>query len=293
MRVSGRRDGDPPVGGSLVLVGTPIGNLGDLSPRAVEALASADLVCCEDTRRTGRLLEHAGVDGARLRRVDEHAEAEACAQVCELLGAGATVAMVTDAGMPALTDPGGRLVAAAAAAGHTVTVVPGPSAGLSALAVSGLAATRFCFEGFLPRKGRARAERLALIAGERRTTILYESPRRLQACLEDLAGACGPIRRAVVARELTKLHEEVVRGSLAELCEWSEEPVRGEVVIVIEGAAGAGHEATDEQLLAAAEALVSDGVSRRDAAASTAAAHGVSRRRVYNLVVDSRGSPSE
>lgn len=293
MSVSSCRDGDPPVGGSLVLVGTPIGNLGDLSPRAVEALASADLVCCEDTRRTGRLLEHAGVNGARLRRVDEHTEAEACDQVCELLRAGTTVAMVTDAGMPALTDPGGRLVAAAAADGHTVTVVPGPSAGLAALAVSGLATTRFCFEGFLPRKGRARTERLELIAAERRTTILYESPRRLQACLEDLSEACGPLRRAVVARELTKLHEEVVRGSLAELCEWSEGPVKGEVVIVIEGAAGAGPEATDDQLRAAVEALVSGGLSRRDAAASAAAAHGVSRRRVYNLVVDGQGPTSE
>ena len=278
--------------GRLVLVGTPIGNLGDLSARAVEALASADLVCCEDTRRTGRLLAHAGVNGARLRRVDEHTEADACSDVSELLGAGATVAMVTDAGMPALTDPGGRLVAAAAAAGHTVTVVPGPSAGLAALAVSGLAAARFCFEGFLPRKGRARAERLELIAGEHRTTVLYESPRRLRACLEDLAEVCGPLRRAVVARELTKLHEEVVRGSLAELCEWSEEPVKGEVVIVLEGAAEASAEVTDDQLRAAVEALVSGGLSRRDAAASAAASHGVSRRRVYNLVVDSRGQTS-
>ena len=189
--------------GSLVLVGTPIGNLGDLSTRAVEALASADLVCCEDTRRTGRLLAHAGVNGARLRRVDEHTEAEACDEVCELLTAGATVAVVSDAGMPALTDPGARLVAAAAAAGHTVTVVPGPSAGLAALAVSGLPTTRFCFEVFLPRKGRARAERLEQIAREHRTTVLYESPHRLRSCLTDLAEACGPLRRAAVARELT------------------------------------------------------------------------------------------
>ncbi|MDE0664435.1 MAG: 16S rRNA (cytidine(1402)-2'-O)-methyltransferase [Acidimicrobiaceae bacterium] len=293
--MSGSRPGggDPPEGGCLVLVGTPIGNLGDLSARAVEALASADLVCCEDTRRTGRLLEHAGVTGARLRRVDEHTEAEACTEVCELLGAGATVAMVTDAGMPALTDPGSRLVAAAAAAGHTVTVVPGPSAGLAALAVSGLATTRFCFEGFLPRKGRARAERLELIAGERRTTVLYESPRRLQACLEDLAKACGPQRRAVVARELTKLHEEVVRGSLAELCEWAAGPVKGEVVVVVEGSAEAGPVPTDDQLRAAVEDLVSGGASRRDAAASAAAAHGVSRRRVYNLAIDSQSEVSE
>lgn len=289
MSASGHRDDDRPAGGSLVLVGTPIGNLGDLSARAVEALASADVVCCEDTRRTGRLLEHAGVNGARLRRVDEHTEAEACSEVCELLGAGATVAMVTDAGMPALTDPGGRLVAAAAAAGHMVTVVPGPSAGLAALAVSGLAAGRFCFEGFLPRKGRARAERLELVAGERRTTILYESPRRLKACLEDLAEVCGPQRRAVVARELTKLHEEIVRGSLAELCEWSERLVKGEVVIVLEGAAEADPEPSDDQLRAAVEALMSGGVSRKDAAASTAAVHGVSRRRVYNLVVGAQG----
>ena len=274
--------------GSLILVGTPIGNLGDLSGRAVEALASADLVCCEDTRRTGRLLAHAGVSGARLRRVDEHTEAEACDAVCELLTAGATVAVVTDAGMPALTDPGVRLVAAAAAAGHTVTVVPGPSAGLAALAVSGLPTTRFCFEGFLPRKGPARAVRLEQIATERRTTVLYDSPHRLRSCLADLAEACGPLRRAVVARELTKLHEEVVRGSLAELCEWSEGPVKGEVVVVIEGAPESATEATDDQLRAAVEALVADGVSRRDAAASTAAAYGVSRRRVYNLVIENK-----
>ena len=274
--------------GSLILVGTPIGNLGDLSGRAVEALASADLVCCEDTRRTGRLLAHAGVSGARLRRVDEHTEAEACDAVCELLTAGATVAVVTDAGMPALTDPGVRLVAAAAAAGHTVTVVPGPSAGLAALAVSGLPTTRFCFEGFLPRRGRARAVRLEQIATERRTTVLYESPHRLRSCLADLAEACGSLRRAVVARELTKLHEEVVRGSLAELCEWSEGPVKGEVVVVVEGAAESATEATDDQLRAAVEALVADGVSRRDAAASTAAAYRVSRRRVYNLVIEDK-----
>ncbi len=271
--------------GSLVLVGTPIGNLGDLSARAVEALAAADLVCCEDTRRTGRLLEHAGVHGARLRRVDEHTESDAVEEVGELLANGATVAVVTDAGMPALTDPGGRLVAASAAAGHTVTVVPGPSAGLAALAVSGLPAGRFCFEGFLPRKGRARAERLEQIARERRTTVLYESPYRLQSCLQDLAEACGPLRRAVVARELTKLHEEVVRGSLAELCQWSQGPVKGEVVVVVEGAPDDVTEATDEQLRAAAQALVGGGMSRRDAASAAAAAHGVSRRRVYNLML--------
>ena len=286
--MSGSRPGSAPPGvtGSLVLVGTPIGNLGDLSPRAVEALAAADMVCCEDTRRTGRLLEHAGVGGVRLRRVDEHTEAAAVADVLELLGRGATVAVVTDAGMPALTDPGGRLVAASAEAGHTVTVVPGPSAGLAALAISGLPAGRFCFEGFLPRKGKARAERLEQIAREGRTTVVYESPHRLRSCLEDLAEACGPFRRGVVARELTKLHEEIARGSLADLCEWAAGPVKGEVVIVVEGAAEAATEATDDDLRVAVESLVAGGASRKDAVAVTAAAHGISRRRVYNLVLD-------
>ena len=284
MTVSRPRSAPPKVTGSLVLVGTPIGNLGDLSPRAVEALAAADLVCCEDTRRTGRLLEHAGVQGVRLRRVDEHTEAAAVADILKLLGGGSTVAVVTDAGMPALTDPGGRLVAASGEAGHTVTVVPGPSAGLAALAISGLPAGRFCFEGFLPRKGKARAERLVQIARESRTTVVYESPHRLRSCLEDLAQACGPSRRGIVARELTKLHEEVARGSLADLCEWAAGPVKGEVVIVIEGAGEDAPAATDQELLAAARDLVSRGMSRRDAAAAAAATHGVSRRRVYNLM---------
>ena len=276
--------------GSLVLVGTPIGNLGDLSTRAVEALAAADVVCCEDTRRTGRLLEHAGVRGARLRRVDEHTEAASCEDVRALLAEGSMVAVVTDAGMPALTDPGFRLVAAAVAAGHAVTVVPGPSAGLAALAVSGLPGGRYCFEGFLPRKGRARTERLAQVAAERRTTVLYESPHRLRSCLEDLARACGPDRRAVVARELTKLHEEVVRGTLAELCEWSQGPVKGEVVVVLDGAQEPVPEVSDEQLREAVDALVAGGLSRRDAAAEAAAAHGVPRRHVYNLTVGGEGS---
>lgn len=276
--------------GSLVLVGTPIGNLGDLSTRAVETLAAADVVCCEDTRRTGRLLEHAGVRGARLRRVDEHTEAASCEDVCALLAEGSMVAVVTDAGMPALTDPGFRLVAAAVAAGHAVTVVPGPSAGLAALAVSGLPGGRYCFEGFLPRKGRARTERLAQVAAERRTTVLYESPHRLRSCLEDLARACGPDRRAVVARELTKLHEEVVRGTLAELCEWSQGPVKGEVVVVLDGAQEPVPEVSDEQLREAVDALVAGGLSRRDAAAEAAAAHGVPRRHVYNLTVGGEGS---
>ena len=278
------RIGGPQVTGVLVLVGTPIGNLGDISARAAETLAAAELVCCEDTRRTGRLLAHIGASGVRMRRTDEHTEADAVPEVCELLAAGKTVAVVTDAGMPALNDPGALLVAAASAAGHQVTVVPGPSAGLAALALSGFESGRWCFEGFLPRKGRARAQRLAQIAAEQRTTVMYESPHRLAQSLNDLVDACGPQRRATVARELTKLHEEVVRGTLAELCQWSDKPLKGEFVVVVEGAADQTDPATDDELLAAATERVTDGMSRRDAAAATAADHGVSRRRVYNLL---------
>ncbi|MCY4067694.1 MAG: 16S rRNA (cytidine(1402)-2'-O)-methyltransferase [Acidimicrobiaceae bacterium] len=284
---------------SLVLVATPIGNLGDLSPRAVEALAGADLICCEDTRRTGRLLAHAGVGrGAagrpRLRRLDEHTEAAAIPEILELLEAGAAVALVSDAGMPALNDPGARLVAATAEAGHAVTVVPGPSAGSAALAVSGLAADRHCFEGFLPRRGEARAGRLAEIAAHECTTVIYESPHRLAACLQDLADACGAQRRAVVARELTKLHEEIVRGRLGELRDWAAAGVKGEAVIVLEGAparhgavADADTGADVERLRGDVERLVSTGVTRRDAVAAVAVENRVPRRWLYNTVLRS------
>ena len=270
--------------GTLVLVGTPIGNLEDLSPRAVRTLAEADLICCEDTRRTGLLLERAGVKAARLRRVDEHTETAAVTAVCELLGAGATVAVVTDSGMPGVSDPGQRLVASAVEAGHAVTVVPGPSAGVAALAVSGLPAARWAFEGFLPRAGRDRADRLTEIARERRTVVVYESPHRLRGCLEDLAAACGGQRRAAVARELTKLHEEVARGTLAELAAWAEGPVKGEVVVVIEGA-GPEPEPDDSELAEALKAAMASGASRRDAATEVAAAYGVPRRRAYALTL--------
>lgn len=274
-----------PTGGRLVLVGTPIGNRGDLSPRAIETLQRADLVCCEDTRRTGRLLSHAGVTKPRLRRLDDYTELAAVAEVCRLLANNAVVAVVSDAGMPSLCDPGARIVAAAAEAGHQVTVVPGPSAGVAALVLSGFRAARHVFEGFLPRKGPARAARLAEIARETRTVVLFESPYRLRACLDDLAKACGRERRAIVARELTKLYEEVARGTLVELCDWAHGAVRGEVVVVIEGADDRPSELGDEELRAALVASVQSGKSRRDAAAAVAEAYGVSRRRAYNLLV--------
>lgn len=269
--------------GTLVLIATPIGNLGDLSPRAVEELDRAALICCEDTRRTGRLLMHCGVESKRLRRVDDHTERAAIDEVVGLLVGGARVALVSDAGTPAISDPGSRLVAAVIAAGHAVTVVPGPVAAVSALVVSGLSTERFVFEGFLPRKGAARETRLREIASEPRTVILYESPKRIGATLAALADVCGPDRRAAVARELTKLHEEHARGTLAELVEWAATATpKGEIVLVVEGAP-ARAEATDDDIVAALGVALGAGRSRRDAADEVAAALGVGRRRAYQL----------
>lgn len=280
-------------GGRLVLVGTPIGNLGDLSPRASAMLAEADVVCCEDTRRTGLLLARTGSrGGARLLRVDDHTEESAAAEVAAELADGCTVALVSDAGMPSLCDPGRRIVAAAAAAGHSVTVVPGPSAGIAALVASGLPAARHVFEGFLPRRGAARSERLAEIAGERRTVVLFEAPHRLHACLVDLAEACGADRRAVIARELTKMHEQLIRGTLDELREWASKPVKGETVVVLEGARAGSSAPSDAELESAIAASLRSGASRRDTAKDVAHAYGVPRRRVYELVIAASGGPA-
>jgi len=270
--------------GTLVLVATPIGNLGDLPPRAVEELAGAAMVCCEDTRRTGRLLVHAGIEGARLRRVDDHTEARAAEEVIELLATGARVALVSDAGTPGISDPGARLVDAVLDAGHEVSVVPGPVAAVAALVASGLPTDRFVFEGFLPRKGRERGERLASIAGERRTSVVYESPNRIGATLAALAEVCGGERRAVVARELTKLHEQFVRGSLDELVEWAATTPKGEIVLVIEGAP-APDDATDEEVVDSLRQELDAGSSTRDAADTVADKLGVGRRRAYQLAL--------
>ncbi|MEM9467457.1 MAG: 16S rRNA (cytidine(1402)-2'-O)-methyltransferase [Actinomycetota bacterium] len=270
--------------GVLTLVATPIGNLGDLAPRAVEAFASADLVCCEDTRRTGSLLKHVGVHVAELRRLDDHTEFEAIPQILSRLGAGEQVVLVSDAGTPGISDPGERLVAAAIEAGFTVTTVPGPVAAVAALVASGLPSGRFVFEGFLARKGRERAAQLAAIGAESRTTVLYESPNRLGATLGALAEVCGPQRRAVVGRELTKLHEELRRGTLAELAEWAAAGVKGEIVVVVAGA-DAVAEIDDEGLVARLRELLADGASRRDAIDRVTAETGTRRGRVYDLAL--------
>ena len=266
---------------SLWLVATPIGNLGDVSRRAVEVLAAVSFVACEDTRRTGLLLQRLGIEHGPLLAVHEHNEAAACAQVVERLQAGQTAAYVTDAGMPTVSDPGQRLVAAATAAGIEVSVVPGPSAPAAALAVSGLPAQRWIMEGFLPRSGKTRSARLTEIAAEQRTVILLESPKRLRATLEDLTEACDGDRPAVVARELTKLHEEVARGTLAELAARFADPPKGEIVLVLGPAAP--KVPSDAQISAELDAELASGASARDAAVAVAQRLGVNRNRIYPI----------
>jgi 16S rRNA (cytidine1402-2'-O)-methyltransferase len=275
-----------------VLVATPIGNLGDLSPRAVVVLRDADVVCCEDTRRTRALLTAAGVAGAgRLVSLHAHNEAARIPQVLGWVAEGKRVAVVTDAGTPAVSDPGARLVAAVAAEGQTVTVVPGPSAVLAALVVSGLPTDRFCVEGFLPRKGGDRRRRLAAVASDERTTVVLEAPGRLVDTLGDLAEACGD-RPVAVVRELTKVHEEVWRGSLPEaVAEFAARQVRGEVVVVVGGAPVAAPASNERVAEVVAERLAA-GDTPRQAAEAVAGALGVPRRRAYELAIALRsGDP--
>ena len=271
--------------GRLVLVSTPIGNLGDMSPRAVEALKACALICCEDTRHSGKLLSHAGISGIRLAVADEHRELARLDDVLGLLSSGLNVAVITDAGTPGISDPGMRLVAAVVEAGHPVTAVPGPAALVMALVLSGFDTTRFVFEGFIPRSGRERTDRLTEIAAERRTAVLYEAPHRMERTIADLAAACGTDRRVAMARELTKLHEEVWRGTLGDaVSRLAEVPPRGEYVLVLQGAP-AGEAATDEHIVTALRTAMTGGADRRSAIATVMAATGAAKRRVYDLAL--------
>jgi len=298
--------------GRVVLVATPIGNLGDLSPRAKDVLGSAGVVYCEDTRRTRALMSSAGLRaGHRLRSLHAHNEASRIPEVLGHLEAGTTVAVVTDAGMPGISDPGAQLVAAAIDAGFDVTVVPGPSAVLAALVVSGLPSERFCVEGFLPRKGSARRRRLAALLAEQRTSVVLESPRRLAATLAELA-ASAPDRPVAVGRELTKLHEEVWRGHLdGAATHFASREAKGEVVLVLGGAAagttrrevaagasltedprrvGGSGPSCDVAIDAALATHLAQGLSTREAADAVARAFGVSRRRAYEAALALRRS---
>jgi 16S rRNA (cytidine1402-2'-O)-methyltransferase len=273
--------------GTLYLVGTPIGNLGDLSDRARRTLAEADVIACEDTRRTGRLLAAFGLQAPRLVSFFEGNERRRVAEVLQLLRDGLDVAVVSDAGMPGLSDPGYRVVAACVDEGIPVDVVPGPSAAVAALVVSGLPTDRFVFEGFLPRSGRHRSDRLAALASEPRTIVLFESPHRVGATLEDLHTALGD-RRVAVARELTKLHQEVVRGTLSSAAEQlAGRDVKGEVVVVVEGVGERVPSEMDAlEAVRLASSYVGGGARKREAARRAAAETGISARQIYDALVE-------
>ncbi|RCK70797.1 16S rRNA (cytidine(1402)-2'-O)-methyltransferase [Desertihabitans brevis] len=272
--------------GVLVLAGTPIGDVDDAPPRLVAELARADVVAAEDTRRLQRLLQRLGAEApARVVSYFEGNEAARTEQLAEELVAGARVLVVTDAGMPSVSDPGYRLVRAAIERGVRVTAVPGPSAVLTALAVSGLAVDRFCFEGFLPRKDGERRRRLQGLAAEERTMVFFEAPHRLAAFLDAAAEVWGAGRPAAVCRELTKTYEEVRRGTLAELAAWAADGVRGEITVVVAGAEPAGG---PEEALELVRALIADGVRLSDAVAQVAASTGVKRNALYKSALADR-----
>ncbi|MDT0268320.1 16S rRNA (cytidine(1402)-2'-O)-methyltransferase [Streptomyces sp. DSM 44915] len=273
--------------GILVLAGTPIGEAADASPRLAAELAGADVVAAEDTRRLRRLATALDVTVAgRIVSYHEFNEAARTPELTDELVAGARVLLVTDAGMPAVSDPGYRLVVAAVARGVRVTAVPGPSAVLTALAVSGLPVDRFCFEGFPPRKPGERAARLRELADERRTLVFFESPRRLAVTLAAMAEAFGAGRSAAVCRELTKTYEEVRRGSLDELARWAEPGVKGEITVVVAGADPADRPpAEPAELVALVAAREAAGQRRKEAIAEVAKEAGVPKRTVFDAVV--------
>jgi 16S rRNA (cytidine1402-2'-O)-methyltransferase len=281
--------------GSLVLVATPIGNLGDLSERARAVLAEADAICCEDTRHSGQLLSRIGVAPKRLISLHAHNEVSRVGEVLGLLAAGAQVAVVSDAGTPAVSDPGARLVDAVHDAGYLVSILPGPSAAPAAIALSGFQADRWCFEGFLPARGTERRARLGEIAASKMASVIYESPRRVDGLIGELALLCRPERRLLVVRELTKLHEEVWRGRLVDAAgRWPGEEAKGEFVLVLEQAPEEpGPELSAESVGEMLEALLAKGLSRRDAVEEVAARTGKARREIYELAGTTKKGPAE
>jgi 16S rRNA (cytidine1402-2'-O)-methyltransferase len=273
--------------GRLLLGATPLGQPSDASPRLIKALGDAEVLAAEDTRRVRTLAKALGVAiTGRVVSMFDQVEAARVPALVDEIKAGATVLLVSDAGMPLISDPGYRMVVACVEAGIPVTCLPGPSAVTTALAVSGLPSEKFCFEGFAPRKSGARKTWLASLADERRTCVFFESPRRLAACLVDAVEQLGGARPAVICRELTKVHEEVVRGSLEELAAWAADGVLGEVTVVLAGATPA---ADIPSLVARVQDLVAEGARVKDACTEVAAAHpGVRSRQLYDAVLRSR-----
>jgi 16S rRNA (cytidine1402-2'-O)-methyltransferase len=270
--------------GVLVLAATPIGDPRDAAPRLAQEIATADVVAAEDTRRLRRLCADLGISPAgSVVSYHEHNEASRTPDLVARLRAGSRVVVVTDAGMPSVSDPGYRLVDAAVAAGIRVTCVPGPSAVLMALAVSGLPVDRFCFEGFLPRKAGEKARGLAALADERRTMVFFEAPHRIDATLVAMAEAFGADRRAAVCRELTKTYEEVRRGGLAELAVWAAEGVRGEITVVVAGASPTV--TTVEEALPGIQERVAAGERLKDVCSDVAATTGLSKKSLYDAAL--------
>ncbi|MET7525910.1 16S rRNA (cytidine(1402)-2'-O)-methyltransferase [Streptomyces sp. NPDC005248] len=277
--------------GTLVLAGTPIGDVADAPPRLAAELETADVVAAEDTRRLRRLTQALGIHTTgRVVSYFEGNESARTPELVEALSGGARVLLVTDAGMPSVSDPGYRLVAAAVEKGIKVTAVPGPSAVLTALALSGLPVDRFCFEGFLPRKAGERLGRLRDVADERRTMVFFEAPHRLDDTLAAMAEVFGGDRRAAVCRELTKTYEEVKRGPLAELAVWAAEGVRGEITVVVEGAADVAEELDAAELVRRVQVREEAGERRKEAIAAVAAAAGLPKREVFDAVVAAKNA---
>ncbi|MFI6621106.1 16S rRNA (cytidine(1402)-2'-O)-methyltransferase [Streptomyces sp. NPDC050528] len=277
--------------GTLVLAGTPIGDIADAPPRLAEELAGADVVAAEDTRRLRRLTQALGVQPkGRVVSYFEGNEAARTPELVEALLGGARVLLVTDAGMPSVSDPGYRLVAAAVEQDIKVTAVPGPSAVLTALALSGLPVDRFCFEGFLPRKAGERLSRLREVAGERRTLVYFEAPHRLDDTLAAMAEVFGAERRAAVCRELTKTYEEIKRGPVGELAAWAAEGVRGEITVVVEGAPEKAEELDADELVRRVRVREEAGERRKEAIAAVAVEAGVPKREVFDAVVAAKSA---
>lgn len=273
--------------GRLILAAAPIGRPQDASASLVSALRAAEVIAVEDTRRLRRLAAVLDVPvTGRLISYYDDVEAERVPGLIDHLTSGRDVLLITDAGMPAISDPGYRLVTAAIAAGIDVTVLPGPSAVTAALAVSGLPSDRFCFEGFPPRKVGERARRFTDLATERRTMVFFESPRRLATTLSDLSSAFGAARSAVVCRELTKTHEEIIRGSLDQLAQWAKADVLGEITLVVAGAPARATLVSTEEILAEVTAAQEAGKTRSDAITDAAAKLGLRKRDVYDVVVN-------
>jgi 16S rRNA (cytidine1402-2'-O)-methyltransferase len=283
---------DERTAGRLVLAATPMGDIGDASRRLRDALGSADIVAAEDTRRTRSLAKALEVEiTGRVVRFDDHVENAKIPALLADIEDGRTVLLVTDAGMPSVSDPGYRMVAACVERNLPVTCLPGPSAVTTALALSGLPVERFCFDGFAPRKSGQRREWLRTLLTEQRACVFFEAPHRIADCLADAVEVLGPDRRGAVCRELTKTYEEVVRGTLAELATWAVDGARGEITVVLEGAQPKSADPAD--LVEEVESLTVQGIRLKDACAEVAAASGASRRELYDAVLAARRDGEE